>query len=347
MAKVKYTTLVIFTNQLSAMISANLPLGRILESLSTESLNKKLLLVIRKLKDSVESGVDLGDAVSMHPKVFDSIYVNMVKAGMETGSLDETLRHLSSYMEKTAETRSKVKAALAYPIFMIFFLLFVVSAVIFYILPMFKEMYAQSGKALPLPTQILLNISNFVLNYYHIGLFFIAVFVCVVFYLLRTPWGRMTWDQYKMKIPLFGKLMKKSAISKFLRTFSTLIQSDVPILDTLTLVSTSGDNKYLEFKILHAKELITHGVSITDAFKETEFFPDTIIQMIYSGEETGELDKLLVSAANFYEDQVDEAIKTIVALVNPILTLLMGGVVGMILIAIFLPIIGGFGQTPG
>jgi len=339
MAKIKYNILVIFTNQFAAMIKASLPLGRILDSLASENLNKHLLKVIRKVKASVENGVDLGVAVAMHPKVFDPIYVNMVKAGMETGRLDETLTHLSQYMEKSAETKSKVKSALTYPIFMFCFLCFVVYIMVFFILPMFEKMFANSKKELPVPTQILMQTADIIKDYWPLGLLLIVIVIIAIHYYLKTPLGRYSWDRNKLSIPLFGNLMKKASLAKFLRTFSTLIQSEVPIIDSLDLVSTSGDNKFLESKIKDVREMIERGMNITTAFELTRFFPETVLQMIASGEETGNLDKLLISAANFYDDQVDESLKSMVALINPVLTIVIGGAISMIMIAIFLPIL--------
>ena len=339
MAKVKYNTLLIFTNQMSAMITAKLPLGRILDSLSKERLSRHLMAVINKIKEEMESGVDFGLAVANHPKIFDAIYVNMIRAGMATGRLDTTLKQLSLYMEKTAETKSKVRKATAYPMFMIGFMVLTVLIMVFKILPTFESIFKSFGdKQLPLPTRIFLQVADVITNYYHIGLIFIGIIVAGIVYLLKTPWGRILWDQYKLSIPLLGPLMKKAALAKFLRTFSTLIQSEVPILDSLSLVSTSGANKHLEMKINSASEMIERGMSITEAFRRTEFFPETVMQMISSGEATGNLDQLLISAANFYDDQVDEAVESMAALINPILTIVIGGVIGLILVAIFLPI---------
>lgn len=338
MARVKYSSILIFTNQLSAMISAKLPLGRILDSLSRESLNRQLLNIIRKVKVDVESGVDFGVAVSKHPKAFDSIYVNMIKAGMATGRLDVTLKQLSEYMEKSAITKSKVRSATAYPMFMIGFLIFTAMIMVFKILPMFEKLFAGFGNELPVPTQIFLKIADIITTYYPVGIFFMGVIIALSLYFLKTPWGRVTWDRYKLSIPLFGDLMKKAALAKFLRTFATLTQSEVPILDSLSLCSTSGENKYLEYRINQASEMIERGMSINDAFRKTGFFPETVMQMITSGEETGSLDELLISAANFYDDQVDEAIKSMTALINPVLTVIIGGTISMMMIALFLPI---------
>jgi type IV pilus assembly protein PilC len=286
----------------------------------------------------VEAGIDFGHAVAKHPKVFDPIYVNMIKAGMATGRLDQTLQQLKDYMGKTAETKNKVRSALAYPMFMIGFLILTLFIMVFKILPMFHNIFANFGERLPLITRIFIQFTDFITDYFHLGIIFMGIAAAVAIYLFKTPWGKLVWDKYKLYIPLFGDLMKKAALAKFLRTFATLTQSEVPILDSLSLVSTSGNNKYLEFKIKQASEMIERGTSIAGAFKKTAFFPETVVQMIASGEQTGNLDKLLISAANFYDDQVDEAIKSLVALLNPILTVIIGGTIGLMMVAIFLPI---------
>ncbi len=338
MPRVNYNQLLIFTSQLAAMITANLPLGRVLDSLSKENMNRNLLSILRILKNDVESGVDFGRAVAKHPKVFDPIYVNMIKAGMATGRLDQTLEQLKDYMGKTAETKSKVRSALAYPIFMTGFLIVTLFLMVFKILPMFQKIFAGFGDRLPFITRIFLQFADVINDYFHVGIICVGMAAAVAIYLFKTPWGKIVWDKYKLNIPLFGDLMKKAALAKFVRTFATLTQSEVPILDSLSLVSTSGNNKYLELKVNQASEMIERGMSIAAAFKNTKFFPETVVQMIASGEETGNLDKLLISAANFYDDQVDESIKSLVALINPILTVVIGGTIGLMMIAIFLPI---------
>jgi len=339
MARVNYNALLVFTNQLSAMISANLPLVRILDGLSKESLSRQLLTIIKKLKNDVESGVDFGYAVSQHPKVFDSIYVNMVKAGMATGRLDRTLEQLSKYMKNTAETKGKMKSALAYPLFMLGFLVIVFFVMILKILPTFESLFTGFGnKALPLPTRILLTAGDAVTNHLYWILLSVALIVSIVILILKTPRTRFFWDKYKLKIPLIGDLLKKSSMGKFLRAFSVLNQNNVLILDSLNLVSGTGYNKYLEYQINHVSNMIERGLSVAAAFEKTEFFPDIIIQMISSGEEAGKLGDLLENAANFYDDQVEQALSSLVALINPIVTILVGGTIGLMMIAVFLPI---------
>jgi len=341
MFNVKYNNIVIFTNQFASMYAANLPLIKIFDSLSSEKMNKRLLSVIKQIKDSVVNGTDLGVAFAKHPKIFNPIYVNMVNAGIASGELAETLKHLSQYMEKTSEVKGKVKSALTYPIFMLCFLFFVSGIMVFKILPMFEEMFKKSGKEMPWLTKWFLEFSHLVINNFHIGLIFIIFIIFFIIILLKTNSGRLLWDRFKLNIIIFGDLMKKAAIAKFLRTFSTLIQNEVNIIDSLNLVFSSADNKFLELKLKYIRDLIERGVRISDAFKNADFFPETVLQMISSGEETGNIDKLLINAANFYDAQVDDSVKSIVSLINPILTLFIGSVVAVMIIALYLPIIQG------
>jgi type II secretory pathway component PulF len=339
MAGVNYGALLIFTSQLSAMVGANLPLVRILDGLSKEALSRGLLHVIRKVKKDVESGVDFGYAISQFPKVFDAIYVNMVKAGMATGKLDRTLRQLTEYMEKTAETKGKLKSAFAYPVFMLGFLAVVFFLMVFKILPTFQKMFASFGdKPLPLPTRLMIASGHFVTNNIHWILLGVLGIVAVVVFVLKNQTTRFYWDKYKLRLPLIGDLLKKGSMGKFLRAFAVLTQSEVLILDSLNLVASAGYNKYLESRILQAAQAIERGASVAGAFMKTGFFPDIVIQMISSGEETGELGDLLESAANFYDDQVEGTIRSIVALINPIITLLVGGMIGLMMVSVFLPI---------
>jgi len=321
------------------MISANLPLASVLDGLSKESLSRHLLSVIRKVKEDIESGVDFGYAVAQHPKVFDSIYVNMVKAGMATGRLDRTLKQLTEYMEKEAETRGKLKSAFAYPLFMIGFLIMVFFFMVFKILPTFKNLFASFGdKALPLPTQIMISAGDAFSKHLLWIALIIALIAVLAFIIVKYPRTKFLGDKYKLSIPLFGDLMKKSAMGKFLRAFAVLTQSEVLIIDGLHLVSGTGYNKYLEFKINQAADMIERGLSVAGAFHRTGFFPEIIIQMITSGEETGNLGHLLESAANFYDEQVEAAIRSVVALINPVITILTGTMVGLMLVSVFLPI---------
>jgi len=328
-----------FTNQLSAMISANLPLARILDGLSKEALNRHLSNIIRNLKRDVESGVDFGLAIARYPTVFDALYVNMVKAGMATGHLDRTLKQLTIYMEKTAATRGKLRTALTYPFFMICFLSFVFFVMVFKILPMFENMFASFGdRLLPLPTRIMLGAGDIISdNLYLIIITLLLAFILCVF-IPKINRTKFFWDKYKLKIPLIGGLIKKTALGKFLRAFSLLTQSEVHILESLKLVSSTGYNRFMEFKINQAADMIERGSSVAAAFQRTGFFPDIIIQMISSGEKTGNLGDLMENAANFYDDQVEETTKSLLTLINPLITIIVGGTVGLMMIAIFLPI---------
>ena len=321
------------------MVSSQLPLVPILDGLSQESLSRGLLSIIRKVKEDVESGVDFGYAISQHPEAFDAIYVNMVKAGMATGRLDRTLEQLAEYMQVTADTRGKLKTAFAYPIFMICFLILVFMFMTFKIMPTFQNLFASFGdRPLPLPTLIMMNIGKAVSDNLLWIIITILLIVGGIIFVFKNPTMRFYWDQYKLKIPLLGDLMKKAAMGKFLRAFAVLTQSEVLIIDSLTLVAGAGYNKYLEYQINQAAEMIERGLSVAGAFKKTEFFPDIIIQMITSGEKTGRLGELLEGAAKFYDEQVEESLRNIVALINPIITVLTGASIGLMMVALFLPI---------
>jgi len=339
MARIKYNAILLFTNQLSSMISSQLPLVPILDGLSKESLSRGLLAIISKVKEDVENGVDFGYAISQHPEVFDAIYVNMVKAGMATGRLDRTLEQLALYMQATADTRGKLKTAFAYPLFMIFFLIIVFMFMTFKIMPTFQTLFSSFGDTpLPLPTRIMMNIGKVVSDNLPLIIITFLLITGGIIFVLKNPTARFYWDQYKLKIPVLGDLMKKAAMGKFLRAFAVLTQSEVLIIDSLILVAGAGYNKYLEYQINEAAEMIERGLSVAGAFRKTEFFPEIIIQMITSGEKTGRLGELLEGAAKFYDEQVEESLRNIVALINPVITVLTGATIGLMMVALFLPI---------
>jgi type IV pilus assembly protein PilC len=283
--------------------------------------------------------VDFGYAISQHPEVFDAIYVNMVKAGMATGRLDRTLEQLAQYMQATADTRGKLKTAFAYPLFMVGFLILVFFFMVFKIFPSFEKLFASFGdQPLPLPTRIMMNVGHVVSDNLHWIIIAIILIVGGIIFVLKNPTTRFLLDKYKLKIPFLGDLMKKTAMGKFLRAFAVLTQSEVLIIDSLTLVAGAGYNKYLEYQINQAAEMIERGMSVAGAFQRTGFFPNIIIQMITSGEKTGRLGELLEGAANFYDDQVEESLRNVVALINPVITIFAGGMIGLMMVAIFLPI---------
>ena len=336
--KVKYNTIVNFSVQLAALIKANLPLVNALSTLSKEMEDKTFKRKLEEIKEDVSRGVDFGDAMSEHKNIFDNLYINMVKAGMKTGKLGNTLTQLSEYLTKVAETREKIKSALSYPIFMLIFMLITTLIQLMVVLPKFEGIFSSFGKELPGPTLLLINISHFLRDYWYLIAAIVGSIIFAIISFLKTENGRYLWDEHKLKIPIVGPLMYKSSMAKMTRTLGVLTENEVPILDAMELVVTSSDNVFIEDKLLTVKDGIERGKLISESFKDAEIFPDIIPQMLSSGEQSGTLPFLLLSCSNFYDNQVDETLKSIVSLVQPTITVVMGLVIGGIMIAMFLPI---------
>lgn len=338
MAKVKLDTLVNFTTQFSSMISAHIPLTKTLQNLQSDMINKDFANILGSIKEDVEKGIDFSKAISKYPNTFDSIYVNMVKAGMESGKLDITLNQLSIYLTKAAHTKNKIKSALSYPKFMFIAMVLVSILMLIKIIPMFEKMFANSQNELPQLTQIVISMSDYLReNIFILIIIFILIYIMIKLFIV-TPRGKVIYDYIKINLPLLGKLNKKSSISKFIRTFGVLVIADVPILKAIKLSKSSASNEIIESSIDEVILLIEKGESINDAFRKVAIFPDIIIQMISSGEESGNLGELLISSANYYDDQIDNELKSLVSLINPIMTVLMGLFIAGLMAAIFMPI---------
>ena len=335
---IKLNTIVTFTTQFASMIGAYIPLVKTIDNLKEDMTDKDFKPVLETISDDVKRGVDFADAISTHPNAFDTVYVNMVGAGMASGKLDMTLMQLSIYITKRAETVNKVKSALSYPIFMFLAMTVIIIMMLIVVIPMFEKLFASSGKELPAPTQVAISLSHFLQNNWGILIITIVLVVVSIKLYIATKGGRRRLDSIKIKMPLFGILNKKSAISKFIRTFGVLVKSDVPILRAIKLAKSSSANVVIEQSIDDIVAMIERGYGIAEAFREVGLFPDIVIQMISSGEESGNLDELLISTANYYDDQVDNDIKAIVSLINPISTVIIGIAIAGLLFAIFLPI---------
>lgn len=335
---IKLNSIVTFTTQFASMIGAYIPLVKTIDNLKEDITDKDFKPVLNTISEDVKRGVDFADAIAHHPNAFDTVYVNMVGAGMASGKLDMTLKQLSIYLTKRAETANKVKSALSYPIFMFLAMTVIIIMMLIFVIPMFEKLFTNSGKELPEPTQIAIMLSNFLQNNWLVLIISIAVIVFLIKVYISTEGGRRNLDSIKIKMPLFGILNSKSAISKFIRTFGVLVKSDVPILKAISLAKSSSANVIIEQSIDDIVEMIEKGYGVAEAFKEVKLFPDIVIQMISSGEESGNLDELLISTANYYDDQVDSEIKAIVSLINPISTVIIGIAIAGLLFAIFLPI---------
>lgn len=335
---VSLKTLVFFTRQLSTMFSAGLTIEKSITDLEKAEKNAKFAKVLRRLSDDIRKGYSLSEAMEQHPGVFNPLYVALVTAGEVSGTLHTILDELSDYLEKIEDTRRKVRSAMAYPIFILVFLALVVWFLFYYVVPMFADVYEGFDAELPMPTQIAIGISNFITNNVFLAIILILGLVVGLWVINLTDKGRFVWDSIKLKLPIFGGVTTNSIMSKFSRTFSILMAAGVPIMDTMELTENVVQNAVIEGGIRRARVMVKEGYGVANAFRRTGLFPPTLLQMIGTGEETGDMDKLLGKAAQFYEKLVDAVIERLTSLIEPLLIILMAAVVGSIIIVVYLPI---------
>lgn len=335
---IKSRDIVIFTRQLATMIDAGLPIVQCLDILAAQSPSKKLRGVIRQIKEDVESGSTFTDALRKHRRLFDDLYVNMVAAGEVAGILDTILHRLAGYMEKAQKLKSKIKGAMIYPATIMTVAVVVTAVLLIFVIPVFAELFSSFGQALPAPTQFTINLSNFAIAYFkYIALAVIAAVVfCRQFY--RTEAGRLAFDHLFLQLPVFGDLIRKSAVARFTRTLSTLVSSGVPILDALAITARTAGNKVVERAVLATRVSISEGRTIAEPLTESKVFPPMVCQMISVGEQTGALDAMLQKIAEFYEDEVDNAVSNLTALMEPLVIVFLGVVIGGLVISMYLPI---------
>jgi len=333
--------LVVFTRQFGTMINAGLPLVQCLEILSTQSENKVLRESIAEVKVQVEAGSTFSDALRRHPKVFDDLYVNMVHAGEVGGLLDTILNRLAKHIEKAMKLKGAIKSAMIYPSAILGVAGIVITVLMIWVIPIFAKMFEElsSGKVgLPGPTQIVIDVSNAFQSYWYmgVGFFFAASFGIKKYY--ATPKGRMVIDKFLLKTPVFGDLIRKASVAKFTRTLGTLLSSGVPLLDGLTICAKTSGNKVIEEALVNARVSISGGKTIADPLTQSQVFPKMVTHMIAVGESTGALDAMLGKIADFYEDEVDQAVASLTALLEPAMMVFLGVVIGFIVIAMYLPI---------
>ncbi|MBC8385197.1 MAG: type II secretion system F family protein [Candidatus Cloacimonetes bacterium] len=331
-------TLVFFTRQLSTMFSAGLTIEKSISNLEKEEKNKKFRKVLKKLSNDIKKGFSLSEAMEQHPGVFNPLYVSLVKAGEVSGTLHTVLDELSLYLEKIDDTKRKVWSALSYPIFIMVFLLFVTWGLFYFIIPMFAGVYQSFNAELPAPTLAAIAISDLIRHNIFYTILVLVAFVFTIFLVYLSDKGRYLIDSLNLKIPVIGNLLRNSIMSKFSRTFSILMTAGVPIMDTLELVENVAQNAVVEGAIRRARIMVKEGYSVAGAFKKTNVFPSTLIQLIGTGEDTGDMDKLLGKAAEFFEKLVDSVIDRLTSLIEPLLIILMAVFVGSIIIIIYLPI---------
>jgi type IV pilus assembly protein PilC len=337
--KVTDKDIVIFTRQLATMIDAGLPLVQCLEILGTQTENKALSKVVGQVRSDVESGATFADALKKHPKVFDNLYVNMVAAGEAGGILDTILQRLAAYMEKFAKIKSQVKSAMVYPSVILFVAVAVVSLLLVIVVPMLGAMFSEMGQALPLPTRIVLAISNFLKGW---GGLFMVVSIVGSFVGLKqfrkTEKGLTLTDSIALKVPVLGSLIQRVSVAKFTRTLGTLMASGVPILEGLLIVSRTAGNKIVENAILTTRQSVSEGKTLADPLGRAKVFPPMVTQMIAVGEATGALDNMLNKIADFYDDEVDSAVSALTSLLEPMLMVFLGVTVGFVIVAMYMPI---------
>ena len=335
---IKARDIVVFTRQLGTMIDAGLPIVQCLDILSQQADKKKFRGIIRQLKEDVESGSTFTEALRKHPKVFDDLFVNMISAGEIGGILDTILQRLSVYMEKAMKLRAKIKGAMIYPVTIVTVAVGVTTVLLIWVIPVFAELFSSFGQALPAPTQFVINLSNFTVAYFPY-MFVVAIAAAVgLRQVYKTEQGRFAMDKAILQAPVFGELIRKSSIARFTRTLSTLVSSGVPILDALLITAKTSGNKVVERAILATRLSISEGNTISEPLVQSKVFPPMVCQMIAVGESTGALDSMLQKIAEFYEDEVDNMVANLTTLMEPMVILFLGVIIGGLVISMYLPI---------
>ena len=337
-SKVKDKEMAVFTRQFSTMIDAGLPLVHCLNILAQQSESKNLRAVTSNVARSVQDGATLAESLRKHPRTFDDLFTNMVEVGEAGGILDVIFQRLAVYIEKSAALKRRVKGALVYPASIMSVALLVIVFMLTFVIPSFAAIFKDMGADLPLPTRIVIWLSDFVRTYI---LLIIAALVGAIFAMrsyYRTENGKSTIDALLLRVPIFGPLIRKVAVARFTRTLGTLVQSGVPILEGLRITATTAGNKVVEKAVLMCRASVTEGKTVAEPLKLSGVFPPMVTQMISVGEQTGALDAMLSKIADFYDDEVDTAVNTLTSLLEPIMIVFLGGVVGGLVVAMYLPI---------
>jgi type IV pilus assembly protein PilC len=336
--KVSDKDVVVFARIFATMINAGLPLMQCLDLLGAQEQNKTFAKIIKGMKNDIEAGSTLTDALKKYPQIFDQLFVNLVAAGESGGILDVILQRLSNYMEKAMKLKSKVKGAMTYPASVLGISIGVVALLLLKVIPVFQKMFEGMGSSLPGPTQFLVDLSAAAQHYFLYVIIAVAALVYAFRMYYRTEKGTLVVDALILKTPVFGPLLKKVAVAKFTRTLSTMMSSGVPIMEGLDIVSKTAGNKIIENAIMKTRQSIGEGKTIAEPLMETDIFPSMVVQMIAVGEATGALDTMLAKIADFYDDEVDAAVDAMTALLEPFMMVFLGGVVGGMIIAMYLPI---------
>ena len=336
--KVKTKDLSIFTRQFATMIDAGLPIVQCLDILGEQSESKLLRNTVRTIRQDVEGGATLADALRKHPKIFDALYINMVEAGEAGGVLNTVLNRIALFIEKANKLKKKVKGAMIYPCAIIAVAVIVVSILLIFVIPVFAELYGSMGKALPAPTQITINISNwFVASWYYLLLALGGVVAGVRFY-YQSDQGRINIDGLLLRLPVIGDMLRKVAVARFSQNMAILLSSGVPILEGLAITARTAGNKVVEKAIMDSRVSISQGKTVAEPLGESKIFPPMVCHMVAVGETTGGLDGMLRKIAEFYEEEVDDAVASLTALMEPMIMVVLGVILGGLVISMYLPI---------
>ncbi|MFP4158491.1 MAG: type II secretion system F family protein [Desulfobacterales bacterium] len=345
--KVKEQDIIVFCRQFSTMIDAGLPIIQCLDILQSQQENPTFKKMLKDIKESVESGKTLAESLKKYPNHFDDLFVNMVAAGEAGGILDVILRRLSTYMEKAARLKSQVKGAMTYPLVTILIAIAVVAVILVFVIPVFQEMFADFGQTLPAPTRMVIGMSEFVKG----NILWIIIGVALLIFAFRrfykTEKGRETIDGLTLKLPVVGILVRKVAVAKFTRTMGTMLASGVAILEALDIVARTAGNKSIEKAIYKVRAGIAEGQTIADPLSETGVFPPMVCQMIAVGESTGAIDAMLEKIADFYEEEVDQAVENLTSMIEPFMLVFLGVVIGGLVVSMYLPVFQMAGAISG
>ncbi|MBC8317015.1 MAG: type II secretion system F family protein [Desulfobulbaceae bacterium] len=336
--KVTGKDVVVFTRMMSTMIDAGLPLVQSLQILAQQQENSTFKKTLTDIQTDVETGMTFAESMKKHPKVFDNLFCNMIDAGEVGGILDTILTRLANFMEKSMILKKKIKGAMTYPVICLCIALVITAVILVFVVPVFAKMFADFGSALPVPTQIVVNISEFAQSNFFFIIGAIVLTVVGIKKVYNTEKGRKAMDRAILKAPVVGPLVRKVAVAKFTRTLGTMLHSGVPILDALTVVGKTSGNTVIEQAVFRVADAITEGRTIAEPLEETGVFPGMVVQMINVGEATGALDTMLEKIADFYDEEVDQAVENMTAMIEPFMMVFLGGLIGGLVIAMYLPI---------
>jgi type IV pilus assembly protein PilC len=330
--------IVLFTRQFATMIDSGLPMVQALDILAKQTENKIFQKILKAIKEDVESGGTLSEAMAKHPRQFDNLYTNMINAGENGGILDVILERLSQHMEKAMRLKREIKAAMIYPAVVVSAAGIVTSILLIFVIPTFADLFSGFGSALPLPTQIVINLSNFFVSWWYLIFGSLGLSLSMFFRFIKTERGKEVIHPIALKLPIFGNIIKKVAVARFTRTLGTMVSSGVPIMEALNICARTAGNKVVERDVLRARVAISEGKTMVEPLQDSAVFPPMVTQMIGVGEQTGCLDAMLAKIADFYEEEVDTAVGSMKQLIEPIMILVLGTIIGALVIAMYLPI---------